>query len=127
MAYDLLKWQETTLRYCVNTMPSATPRHARWRALRLLRACLREAELATIKFALPYSPALVRAKITDKFRVNKSVSDPRAIDTLLIKAEMELDEARNIFKSDHHVRDFMIAPTREYQQPFLTRFYKNEL
>ena len=54
-------------------------------------------------YDLPLTVAEVRHLVGLHFRRNETVTDPRLIEMLLAKAEMELEETRNQWKQRPHL------------------------
>jgi len=74
-------------------------------------------------------------RIAVHFRANAAIRDPKLIDFLRTKAEMEIDEAVRQFKTMHHVLEYVAPPAfRVYekppdpkQSPFMQKFLKNQI
>jgi NADH dehydrogenase (ubiquinone) 1 alpha subcomplex subunit 6 len=76
-------------------------------------------------YGLPYSPAVVRARIANEFRKYQNVTDPLYVDMLYFKGKTELDEALHMWKQRGHVLKFF-APEKTHKPDFMERFMSND-
>ncbi|KAJ1730640.1 ndufa6 NADH-ubiquinone oxidoreductase subunit [Coemansia sp. BCRC 34490] len=87
----------------VITRASTSLADARTRALQLYRTWQKGVPKYMIDYHLCMPQSVVRAKIREEFEKNRFVSDPRAIDVLLLKGRMEYEETYNVWKQYSHV------------------------
>lgn len=71
-------------------------------------------------------PAYVRHSIRQRFERNRNVTDPRAIDVLLLKGRQEFQETVNGWKQTDHVAGILLQPQDRPQKTFLQKFYEGE-
>ncbi|KAH7927173.1 NdufA6 NADH-ubiquinone oxidoreductase 14.8 kDa subunit [Leucogyrophana mollusca] len=106
------------------TRLSSSPQEARQRAISLYRAWCRSAPEVVSLYALSVSPAYVRAAIRQKFEQNRYVTDPRAVEVLLLKGQQDLQETLNCWKQTDHVMGILLKDERRPQRTFLQKFYE---
>lgn len=63
-----------------------------------------------------------RAKLREKFEVNKQVGDLRVIDMLVIKGRMELQETVQKWKQPCHIMQFFNEARKPKSTAFVTKF-----
>nr|XP_002125596.1 NADH dehydrogenase [ubiquinone] 1 alpha subcomplex subunit 6-like [Ciona intestinalis] len=107
----------------IKPIVSSNPDQAKRRVLTLYKQWFRAVPLIIRTYQLPYPVETVQAKIKENFMKNSHVRDVRAIDILIIKGEMDLQETLLNWKQDCHVRDYFEHPTK-IQEPtdFLGKF-----
>merc|ERR1712055_111291 len=74
---------------------------ARSRVISLYKAWYRQIPQIEIDYELPVTKAECRIKLKEVFMKNKDVKDIRAIDTLVLRGQMELQETVQIWKQKH--------------------------
>ena len=82
-------------------------------------------EICTL-YALSVSPAYVRHSIRQKFEKFHDVTDPRAIDVLLLKGRQDYQETMNCWKQTDHVLGILLESKDRPSQTFLQKFYEGE-
>jgi len=98
--------------------------------MRLVPSLMRQYGLEEI-----ISPTKLRSNIHQEFRKHASVRDPQAVDVLILKGRMELEECVKNFKQRHHIiANYIVAPetvaakeaasAKLPHSEFLERFYK---
>ena len=75
-------------------------------------------------YALNVPPAHLRHSIRERFEKNRYVTDPRAIDVLLLKGRQEYQETMNCWKLQDHIYGIMLKPQQQPQKTFLQKFYE---
>jgi len=68
----------------------------------------------------------VRHAIRQRFERNRNVTDPRAIDVLLLKGRQDFQETMNVWKQTDHVVGILLQPQDRPQGTFLQNFYEGE-
>ncbi|XP_034832360.1 NADH dehydrogenase [ubiquinone] 1 alpha subcomplex subunit 6-like [Maniola hyperantus] len=107
----------------VRPVLSLTQADARSRVLSLYKAWYRQIPYIVKDYDIPKSEAQCRAKLKESFLKNKDVKDIRVIDILVIKGQMELKEAVNIWKQKGHIMTYF-KPTEEPKpKDFLSKFF----
>ncbi|KAG6329952.1 hypothetical protein ID866_9135 [Astraeus odoratus] len=106
------------------TRISSSPSEARTRVIDLYRAWVRAAPEIIELYTLPVTPAYIRLCIRQKFEANRHVTDPRAIEVLLLKGRQELQETLNCWKQPDHVMGLLLKPNDRPQRSFLQKFYE---
>ncbi|RDB23880.1 NADH-ubiquinone oxidoreductase 14 subunit [Hypsizygus marmoreus] len=97
---------------------------ARRRAIALYRDWYRGAPEIVALYALNVSPAAIRHSIRERFDKNRFVTDPRAIDVLLLKGRQEYQETMNLWKQNDHIMGILLQPQTRPHKTFLQRFYE---
>ncbi|KAF5376063.1 hypothetical protein D9615_007688 [Tricholomella constricta] len=97
---------------------------ARRRTLQLYRDWYRSAPEIVELYALNVSPAYIRHSIRARFEKNRFVTDPRAIDVLLLKSRQEYQETMNCWKQTDHILGILLQPQTRPQKTFLQKFYE---
>lgn len=77
-------------------------------------------------YALSVSPAYVRHALRQRFERTRHVTDPRAIDVLLLKGRQDYQETMNCWKQTDHVVGILLEPQDRPQRTFLQKFYEGE-
>ncbi|EDQ88799.1 uncharacterized protein MONBRDRAFT_37277 [Monosiga brevicollis MX1] len=103
---------------------SASAQDARVSALGLYRAWSRQIPFIIELFRLDKTEEECRAKLKEKFLINKNVQDVRQIDMLVIKGKMELEETLKVWKQTTHVMRFFEDPQTNMNppKPFMDKF-----
>ncbi|CAA7262184.1 unnamed protein product [Cyclocybe aegerita] len=104
------------------TSPSASD--ARKRVLKLYRDWYRSAPEICTLYSLSQSPSQVRHAIRQKFEKNRNVTDPRAIDVLVLKGRQDYQETMNCWKQTDHVVGILLESRDRPQRTFLQKFYE---
>ncbi|CAG5046097.1 unnamed protein product [Parnassius apollo] len=98
---------------------------ARARVLNLYKAWYRQIPYLVKDFDIPKSEEQCRARLKEMFLNNKHVTDIRVIDILVIKGQMELKEAVNLWKQKGHIMAYF-KPTEEPKpKDFLSKFFSS--
>ncbi|KAH6912079.1 NADH dehydrogenase 1 alpha subcomplex subunit 6 [Coprinopsis sp. MPI-PUGE-AT-0042] len=108
------------------TRTSSSPQEARQRVLSLYRDWYRSAPEICALYAISESPAYIRHAIRQKFEKNRYVSDPRAIDVLLLKSRQDYQETMNCWNQTDHILGLLLAPVERPQRTFLEKFYEGK-
>ena len=95
---------------------------ARKLVLRLYRMWIQEMPRIQENFTLEYSKAQCVAKLREKFLENSHVRDPRAIDLLVFKGRLELDECVFLWKQRTHVLKYFQDTRRKPPTRFMDKF-----
>ncbi|KAG6909176.1 hypothetical protein DXG01_001803 [Tephrocybe rancida] len=106
------------------TRASVDATDARHRTIQLYRDWYRSAPDVVELYALNVSPAAIRHAIRQRFEANRYVTDPRAIDVLLLKGRQEYQETVNCWKQTDHIMGILLQPQTRPQKTFLQRFYE---
>jgi NADH dehydrogenase (ubiquinone) 1 alpha subcomplex subunit 6 len=141
----------TPARLALLSRTSSSPAQARQRAIGLYRQWYRSVcRLPPPPLQLPYHPAdspttkapeivsmyalnvpvsTVRRAIRARFERNRWVTDPRAIDVLLMKSWQEYQETMNLWKMPDHVMGLFLGEDTRHAQgrerrTFLEKFYE---
>ncbi|KAG1732686.1 NdufA6 NADH-ubiquinone oxidoreductase 14.8 kDa subunit [Suillus paluster] len=106
------------------TRISSSRADARLRVIDLYRGWVRAAPEICTLYALSVTPAYVRHCIRQKFEQNRHVTDPRAIEVLLLKGQQELQETVNCWKQTDHIYGILLKNQERPQRTFLQKFYE---
>ncbi|XP_038605410.1 NADH dehydrogenase [ubiquinone] 1 alpha subcomplex subunit 6-like [Tachyglossus aculeatus] len=96
---------------------------AKRRVRELYRAWYREIPNTLHLFQLDISVKQGRDKVREMFVKNAHVTDPRAIDLLVVKGKMELEETIKVWKQRTHVMRFFHETETPQPKDFLSKFY----
>ena len=98
------------------------------RVVGLYRKMCREVVPIRTMYQIDETPAEIRHMVLLQFRKNTSATDPRIIDMLITRGEMELEEARNQWKQRGHLMA-VIKPELPPADPLLDaeEFFKRFL
>uniref|UniRef100_A0A6F9DM91 NADH dehydrogenase [ubiquinone] 1 alpha subcomplex subunit 6 n=1 Tax=Phallusia mammillata TaxID=59560 RepID=A0A6F9DM91_9ASCI len=103
---------------------SANPVEARRRVLTLYKQWYRATPKIIEKFQLPYTVEKVHNRIREEFMKNSHVRDVRAIDLLVIKGQMDLQETIKMWKQPCHIKSYFHQETAvEVPTDFLGKFF----
>ncbi|KAF8154191.1 hypothetical protein B0H34DRAFT_80383 [Crassisporium funariophilum] len=103
---------------------SSSVAESRKRAILLYRDWYRSAPEIVEVYALNVPPAYVRHAIRQRFERIRNVTDPRAIDVLLLKMRQDYQETMNCWKTADHVMGILLEPQDRPQRTFLQKFYE---
>jgi len=106
------------------TRTSVSPADARARVIQMYRDWYRAAPEVVDQYALDVSPTQLRHAIRMRFETNRTVSDVRTIDMLLLKSRQEFQETMNMWKQPDHIYGILLQPKERPPQTFLQRFYE---
>jgi len=106
------------------TRTSQSALDARRRSLKLYRDWYRSAPEICALYALSISPAYVRHRIRQRFEKNRHVTDPRAIDVLVLKGRQDYQETMNCWKQTDHVLGILLESQDRPKRTFLQKFYE---
>jgi len=90
----------------VKAIVSSNPAEARRRVLALYKQWYRAVPTILEMFQLPYSKEKAVGKIREEFLKNSHVRDVRAIDLLVMKSQMDLQETLLKWKQACHMKGF---------------------
>lgn len=100
---------------------SLEKRDLRRRSLNLYKAWYRQIPIIFYDYHIPITPEEGRSKLREIFVKNSRVEDPKTINALIMKGEMELNESVNKQKEECHLWKYFRGEDRP-PQDFLTRF-----
>ncbi|KAF8547882.1 NdufA6 NADH-ubiquinone oxidoreductase 14.8 kDa subunit [Imleria badia] len=103
---------------------SSTPEETRRRVIDLYRGWARAAPEIVSMYAIPATPSYVRNCIRQKFEASRHVTDPRAIEVLLHKGRLDLQETLNCWKQTDHVMGILLKVEERPQRTFLQKFFE---
>ncbi|KAH7907251.1 NdufA6 NADH-ubiquinone oxidoreductase 14.8 kDa subunit [Hygrophoropsis aurantiaca] len=106
------------------TRMSSSPQEARQRVINLYRAWYRAAPEIETLYAIPLSQSQIRDAIRQKFEHNRYVTDPRAVEVLILKGTQELQETLNCWKQTDHVMGILLKNETRRERGFLEKFYE---
>uniref|UniRef100_A0A1L8E0P9 NADH dehydrogenase [ubiquinone] 1 alpha subcomplex subunit 6 n=1 Tax=Nyssomyia neivai TaxID=330878 RepID=A0A1L8E0P9_9DIPT len=117
--------REAVLRTLKQVRPilSVDQSEARRRVFNLYRAWYRQIPYIVMDYDIPKSVEQCREKLREEFLKNKSVSDIRVIDMLVIKGQMELKESVEIWKQKGHIMRFFKETYEPKPTDFLSKFF----
>lgn len=78
-------------------------------------------------YSLNITPAYYRHLIRQRFERNRHVSDPRAIDILIIKSKQDYQETMNVWKLPDQLMGVLLEPPKYVEREnrtFLQKFYE---
>lgn len=108
----------------VKPFMSSNKAEARLRVLNLYRAWYRSIPKICHLYRLPVRPNSLKDRIKDEFYRNSHVRDVRAVDYLVVKGRMELQETMEKWKQQHHILGFINHDTKvEPATEFLAKFF----
>lgn len=84
----------------------------------LYRRMCREVIAVKTMYIIDETPAEIRHMLLLQFKKNQQVTDPRIVDMLLTKGEMELEETRNQWKQRGHLMS-LIKPDLDPADPIV--------
>uniref|UniRef100_F7BJZ0 NADH dehydrogenase [ubiquinone] 1 alpha subcomplex subunit 6 n=2 Tax=Ornithorhynchus anatinus TaxID=9258 RepID=F7BJZ0_ORNAN len=96
---------------------------AKRRVRELYRAWYREIPNTLHLFQLDISVKQGRDKVREMFVKNAHVTDPRAVDLLVVKGKMELEETIKVWKQRTHIMRFFHETETPRPKDFLSKFY----
>ncbi|KAF8605738.1 NdufA6 NADH-ubiquinone oxidoreductase 14.8 kDa subunit [Ceratobasidium sp. AG-I] len=106
------------------TSPSLSD--ARRRSIKLYRDWYRAAPEIVSIYGLNIPPALIRARVREKFEQQRYVTDPAVLDILLHKGQLEYQETLNCWKQEPHIMGGLLRDPHEGSSTgmtFLQKFY----
>ncbi|KAF8841056.1 NdufA6 NADH-ubiquinone oxidoreductase 14.8 kDa subunit [Paxillus ammoniavirescens] len=103
---------------------SGSPAEARMRVIDLYRGWIRAAPEMVSLYALPVTPNYIRHCIRKKFEANRHVTDPRAIEVLIHKSRLDLQETLNCWKQTDHIMGILLNVEERPQRTFLQKFFE---
>ncbi|GBG33658.1 NADH dehydrogenase ubiquinone 1 alpha subcomplex subunit 6 [Hondaea fermentalgiana] len=116
-------------------MASAATAVRKARVVDLYRRCLREIPRTITIFDMDMTEKEVRSRVRGLFRKHDSVTDPRAVDELLLKGELDLEETVNVWKQKTQLSRMLgtdseptpVIERYEKDSVFLRSFYAGHL
>ncbi|CAK8677829.1 NADH dehydrogenase [ubiquinone] 1 alpha subcomplex subunit 6-like [Clavelina lepadiformis] len=111
----------------IKPIMSANPTEARRRVLTLYKQWYRAVPKIITTFKLPYTKERLQNRIREEFLKNSHIRDVRAIDMLVIKGEMDLQETLLKWKQECHMKELFQHETA-IRQPtdFLGKFFSQK-
>jgi len=95
---------------------------AKRRALNLYKAWYRQIPFTVLRMNTTVTTEQARKKLREIFEKNKNVTDIRAIDMLVIKGQMELQETAAMWKQTCHFMTYFKETVEEKPTDFLSKF-----
>jgi len=92
------------------------------RVIDLYRDWIRAAPEVCSLYAVNVSPQEIRHAVRQRFEQHRYVSDPRAIDVLLLKSRQDLQETLNCWKQTDHVLGILLDTKQRPQKSFMQKF-----
>lgn len=93
----------------------------RRRAINLYKAWHRQIPVIFYDYHMPLEPEVGRSKLREIYVKNSQITDPKVINHLIMKGEMELNETVNKQKEECHLWKYF-RTTERRPQSFLTKF-----
>ncbi|TRM63269.1 hypothetical protein BD626DRAFT_457523 [Schizophyllum amplum] len=109
-------------RLAVPTRQSLNSAEARQRVLKLYREWYRGAPDIVSSYELNIPVSAARYALRQRFEYNRYVTDPKAIDVLITKSQMEFQETMNHWKMRDHVLGILLRPQQRPQKSFMQKF-----
>ncbi|KAL0952506.1 hypothetical protein HGRIS_006768 [Hohenbuehelia grisea] len=109
-------------RLAQTTRLSTSRADARHRVMQLYRDWYRGAPEIIATYSLSLTTAQVRHILRQRFERNRFVTDPRAIDVLLLKSRQDYQETMNCWKQPDHVLGILLNAEDKPQKTFLQKF-----
>ncbi|KAK0080353.1 hypothetical protein PV325_014093 [Microctonus aethiopoides] len=106
----------------VRPVLSLTKNEAHRRVLNLYRAWYRQIPYIAFEYDIPITEDVMRAKLRELFYKNKNVKDIRAIDMLVIKGQMELQETEQLWKNQGTFMNYFNETVEKKPTDFLSKF-----
>ncbi|KAK0174682.1 hypothetical protein PV327_010422 [Microctonus hyperodae] len=106
----------------VRPVLSLTKSEAHRRVLNLYRAWYRQIPYIAFDYDIPVTEDVMRAKLRELFYKNKNVKDIRAIDLLVIKGQMELQETAQLWKNQGTFMNYFNETVEKKPTDFLSKF-----
>lgn len=91
------------------------------RSMNLYKAWYRQIPIIIYDYKLALAPEEARSKLREIYVRNSKIKDPREINALIMRGEMELNETVNKQKEACHLWKYFRTEDRQ-PQSFLTRF-----
>lgn len=110
----------------VKPVLSASKQEAHQRVLGLYRAWYRQIPYILHQDAYPVTDKQCRDKLRELFYRNANVQDVRAIDMLVVKGQMELDEIVLKFKQQCHFMNYFKETIHPRPKDFISRFLEGK-
>ena len=110
----------------VKPILSLSREDAHRRVLNLYRDWYRQIPGIRECFMLNLSVIHMRSKIKDMFYQNKDMTDLRAIDMLVIKGNMELNETLKVHKQPCHVYNLFVDTYNPKSKDFISKFLEGK-
>ncbi|CAK9810126.1 NADH dehydrogenase [ubiquinone] 1 alpha subcomplex subunit 6 [Anthophora plagiata] len=106
----------------VKPILSLTPGESRKRVISLFKTWYRQIPSIVELYDLPKSEQECKEKLKEVFRRNKHVRDLRAIDMLLIKGQMELQEVTNHWQQCTTFLNYWNETVQPKPKDFMSKF-----
>ena len=100
---------------------SLEKRDLRRRSLNLYKAWYRQIPVIFYDYQMPLTPEDGRTKLREIFVRNSRIQDPKTINALIVRGQMELNESVNKQKEECHLWKYFRAEQRR-PETFLTKF-----
>lgn len=107
----------------VKTGLSLDKQDVRRRAINLYKAWYRQIPTIFYDYHIPITAEEGRSKLREIFVKNSRISDPRVINTLIVRGQMELNESVNKQKEECHLwKYFQTTDQQQKSHDFLSKF-----
>jgi len=106
----------------VKPLLSANKEDARRRMIDLYKAWYRYIPVMQRSMDLPITEEQYKAKLREKFLENKHVRDPRVIDLLVVKGQIELKECMEMWCQKSHLARHFKETVKPRPKTFLGKF-----
>ncbi|XP_070580034.1 NADH dehydrogenase [ubiquinone] 1 alpha subcomplex subunit 6-like [Ptychodera flava] len=110
----------------IKPVMSRDANEAKRRVRNLYRAWYREIPHTVYAYQLNISVKKGREKVKEQFVRNAHVQDIRAIDMLVIKGKMDLEETHKIWKQRTHIMRWFHETEKPIKTDFLSKFYEGQ-
>lgn len=105
----------------VQPLKSLESQEVRRAALNLYKAWYRQIPIIFYDYKIPLEASVGRSKLREIFMKNSRITDPRVINGLIMKGQMELNETVNKQKEECHLWKYFRSEEKKPDN-FLTKF-----
>lgn len=110
----------------VKPLLSLNPTDARRRVLTLYKAWYRQIPYIKIAYDIPKTEEECKRKLKEEFKRNNNVRDLRVIDMLIIKGQMDLQEAANLWKTNGSIMNYWKETWEPKPTDFMSKFISGQ-